>query len=91
MYNYYVDSNNTFLLPQKKGFRLSAMHIACIQGREDVVKLLIASAAKNMQETALEDILNAKTKVSYYSIVFLFYLIHCTYTTGPLDASHVCC
>lgn len=40
------------------------MHVACIQGRADVVKLLIARAEENLLKMSLKDILNAKTKVS---------------------------
>ena len=41
------------------------MHVACIQGRADVVRLLIARAQDNLLKKSLKDILNAKTlKVS---------------------------
>ena len=46
------------------GSRLSAMHVACIQGRADVVRLLIARAEENMLKKSLKDVLNAKSKVS---------------------------
>ena len=42
------------------------MHMACIQGRADVVRLLITRAQDNLLKKSLKDILNAKTlRVSY--------------------------
>lgn len=41
---------------------MNAMHVACVKGRVEVVKLLIAGAKSN-----LKNVLNAKTKVSGYT------------------------
>lgn len=51
---------------QQIGSGLSAMHVACIQGRADVVELLIARAEENLLNKSLKDILNARTKVSMF-------------------------
>ena len=40
------------------------MHVACIQGRADVVQLLITYAEEKLLKTSLKSTLNAKSKVS---------------------------
>ena len=49
---------------QHRGSGLSAMHVACIKGRADIVELLIARAEENLLNKSLKEILNARTKVS---------------------------
>lgn len=49
---------------QHIGSGLSAMHVACIKGRADIVELLIARAEENLLNKSLKEILNARTKVS---------------------------
>ena len=64
---------------------MNAVHVACVKGRTEVVHLLLSKATQNLQE-----VLNAKTKVSSY---FMFYNVKSRYhsKTGQVDTSDVLC
>lgn len=79
---------------QNKGSGLSAMHVACIKGRADIVELLITRAEENLLNKSLKEILNAKTKVSVYFAVKSVTISITTYpfiSVGELDTANVCC
>ena len=54
------------------------MHVASIQGRADIVQLLITRAEDGLLKGSLSDILNAKTKVSHdvYSKLTYMYTLY---------------
>ena len=67
MYPIYLGSPkcvNVCIPPQCTGSGLNAMHVASIQGRADVVQLLITYAEETLLKQSLKDILNAKNKAS---------------------------
>ena len=68
------------------------MHVACIQGRADVVQLLITYAEEKLLKQSLKDILNAKNKASDCGLFQVHTIISLrnTFITGQVDSTDVC-
>ena len=68
------------------------MHVACIQGRADVVQLLITYAEEKLLKQSLKDILNARNKASDCDLFQAHIIISLcnTFITGQMDSTDVC-
>lgn len=62
--NNFHHHHSYFCVQKLLGPKMSAMHVACIKGRKETVRILLDKAGKHRR-----DILNAKTKVSKTLVV----------------------